>query len=294
MHNTTQYNDIIAYNESQRRKHKTILKLFVLTLSLINIFELIILFSIKHTKSTLQHENTHIKQMLSHTADKLHNKTNIINNRLVNLHLRTTISRLYLTDIFKSKNELDVLMNEINTKLNINDNINNSRSSNRSISSQLKPTMCYQGKVDGDTPIKYNANCVSNKMLVVIETIKGNRFGAFTANSTCGDANRTYAYRNDINAFLFALNNNNNNNNQSNVMLFNIKHTHQHKAFKLTQNGFFIFGDKDLQVEPHYKNGYSSFSLFPKCYGDSNHKLRNYTNEANEFTIKEMEIYSIL
>ena len=288
MHNPTQYINIIAYNESQRQKCKTILKLFTFTLILINIFELIIILSIKHTKTSIQHENTHINHLLSHNIDKQHNKTSLINKRLVNLHLRTPINQLYLTDIFKSKNELDIIMNTINTKLNV---------SSSSISPLLKPKMCYQGKVDGDTPRKFNTNCVSNKMLVVIETTKGNRFGAFTSNSTCGDVNRSYMFRSDKNAFLFTLNNNNNSSNSSSsdVMLFDIKHTYEHKAFKLVNNGFFIFGEKDLQIESYYKNGYSSYSLFPKCYGDNNiHKLYTYINEGNEFTIKEMEIYSIL
>jgi hypothetical protein len=181
-------------------------------------------------------------------------------------------------------------MNTINTKLNV---------SSSSISQLLKPKMCYQGKVDGDAPRKFNVNCVSSKILVVIETTKGNRFGAFTANSTCGDVNRSYTFRNDNNAFLFTLNNNNNSNssnsNCSDVMLFDIKHSYEHKAFKLVNNGFFIFGDKDLHIESYYKNGYSSYSLFPKCYGNNNiHTLYTYTNEGNEFTIKEMEIYSII
>ena len=286
MHNNTQYTDILAYNESQRQKHKTILKLFTFTLILINIFELITILSIKHTKTSIQHENTHINQLLSSNINKQHNKTFFINKRLVNLHLRTPIKQLYLTDIFKSKNELDIIMNTINTKLNV---------SSSSISPLLKPKMCYQGKVDGDAPRKFNVNCVSSKMMVVIETTKGNRFGAFTANSTCGDVNRSYAFRKDENAFLFALRNNGSSSSSSNVMLFDIKYTYEHKAFKLVNNGFFIFGDKDLQIESYYKNGYSSYSLFPKCYGDNNiHKLYTYTNEGNEFTIKEMEIYSIL
>lgn len=258
----------VQYQELQKEKnvvlHKIVLTFFIIT----NLIMAIFIFGIKIQLRSLNQTNLSLKEEITSVTSLEEDTKKKMYHELVNLSTKINFDNFYVTEIFRSKDEYKRIISTINY-----------HSPNDLPYSVI---ICYQSSSNGDTPKVFYSECHFDNLLVLIETTSGHRFGGFTTKGFNYDS--TYQAKNDSYSFLFSL--------DEEVKLHYIRQGHT--AFKLVKDGFFVFGEDDLVINPNFRNGHMCYSKFPKSFGDpEKDHLSDLTGGEWEFEIQSMEIYGL-
>ena len=181
----------------------------------------------------------------------------IANKKFVNLISNIKVNKNLLLDIVESSEELSTLLEW--TKIDRDD-----------------LTLCFSSTKDNDAYQLMKQYCDGTKIIVLIKSENGKRFGGYTSGVNVSDITVTF-YQND-NSFLFSL---------DNMKKYNVKN--KEHAFIVQPEGFFSFG-ADLVIKRGFREGKINSSSFPFDYGTSENTLEEFNGGMRTFNIEEIEI----
>ena len=183
--------------------------------------------------------------------------SSIANKKFVNLISNIKVNKNLLLDIVESSEELSTLLEW--TKIDRDD-----------------LTLCFSSTNDNDAYQLMKQYCDGTKIIVLIKSENGKRFGGYTSGVNVSDITVTF-YQND-NSFLFSL---------DNMKKYNVKN--KEHAFIVQSEGFFSFG-ADLVIKRGFREGKKNSSSFPFDYGTSENTLEEINGGMRTFNIEEIEI----
>ena len=149
--------------------------------------------------------------------------------------------------------------------------------------------MVFNSIYHGDYAMDVHSRANYHHILVLIETMNGNRFGGYTSDNftpqTFGLTSTSIElFKRDKAAFLFNL---------DSKKVFNIKPQEAVKALDCDDYFTLCFGEGDLLLRDKFLSS-GGISTFPEYYGDENTKENELTNGEKEFEIKAFEVYNVL
>lgn len=137
-------------------------------------------------------------------------------------------------------------------------------------------TLCFSSINDNDDYLLMKQYCDGTKLIVLIKTENGKRFGGFISGVRLSDIDIT-SYKDD-NSFLFSLDT------MQKFMINNKDH-----AFYVERDGYFSFG-ADLVIKKGFTEGKINSSSFPLDYGTEANTLEEFNGGMSTFNIEEIEI----
>ena len=149
--------------------------------------------------------------------------------------------------------------------------------------------MVFNSNFHGDYAIDVHSRANQHHTLILIETLKGNRFGGYTSDNftpeTFGLTSTSIElFKRDTSAFVFNL---------DSKKIFNIKKKEVNKALDCDDYFTLSFGEGDLILKDKFLST-GGISNFPNYYGDEKTKKGELTNGEQEFEIKYFEVYNVL